>query len=274
MWWKQNRWKVIVPVVIVAVLAAAFWYGGSAPDSQGWTVDSGDAAQTEAPSVAAESESPEQPVATEPEETPDAEPDSIAPDEAETPAEPDSADDTPEPAESTEPSAEEPEQTTPAAEEPAAEPSETEHQESAEPQDDPNAEKTCTLSISCAAVQAHLDWLDPEKTELVPSDGWILPPTEVVFYEGESVFNVLQRTCKQQKIHMEFSDTPGYNSAYLEGIGNLYEFDCGELSGWMYRVNGQFPNYGCSQYFLQAGDVVEWVYSCDGGADVGAASDG
>ena len=31
MWWKKNKWNVIVPVLIVAVLAAAFWYGGGAP---------------------------------------------------------------------------------------------------------------------------------------------------------------------------------------------------------------------------------------------------
>ena len=59
----------------------------------------------------------------------------------------------------------------------------------------------------------------------------------VTFYEGESVFNVLQRTCKQQKIHMEFSNTPIYNSAYIEGINNLYEFDVGNLSGWMYQAS-------------------------------------
>ena len=53
----------------------------------------------------------------------------------------------------------------------------------------------------------------------------------------------------------------------IEGIGNLYEFDCGELSGWMYTVNGQAPNYGCSQYQLEDGDVVEWIYSCDMGRD-------
>ncbi len=39
-----------------------------------------------------------------------------------------------------------------------------------------------------------------------------------------------------------------YNSYYVEGIGNLYEFDCGKESGWMYKVNGRFPNYGCSSY--------------------------
>ena len=128
---------------------------------------------------------------------------------------------------------------------------------------------TCTISISCATILDNLDLCDPEKVELVPADGWILQPMTVTFYEGESVFNVLQRTCKQQKIHMEFSNTPIYNSAYIEGIHNLYEFDVGNLSGWMYKVNDWFPNYGCSRYQLKDGDVIEWVYTCDLGYDVG-----
>ena len=37
----------------------------------------------------------------------------------------------------------------------------------------------------------------------------------------------------------------------------------------MYKVNGVFPNYGCSKYTLKNGDVVEWVYTCDLGRDVG-----
>lgn len=128
---------------------------------------------------------------------------------------------------------------------------------------------TCTISISCAVLLEHMEELSPEKAELVPEDGWILTPTEVTFYEGESVFQVLRRICKQQEIHMEFENTPIYQSAYIEGIHNLYEFDCGELSGWMYRVNGWFPNYGCGRYLLQPGDVVEWLYTCDLGADIG-----
>jgi len=81
----------------------------------------------------------------------------------------------------------------------------------------------------------------------------------VTFYEGESVYNVLKRTCKQQGIHMKFKDAPIYNSACIEGIGNLYEFDYGELSGWMYRVNGWFPNYGCLRYQLKEGGGGESV---------------
>lgn len=130
---------------------------------------------------------------------------------------------------------------------------------------------SCTLSVSCAVLLDKLDSLDEDKRELVPADGWLLAPVTVVFYEGESVFNVLQRTMKQEGIHMEFVNTPVYSSAYIEGIGNLYEFDAGELSGWMYRVNGSFPNYGCSRYVLQDGDGIEWVYTCDLGRDVGGA---
>lgn len=128
---------------------------------------------------------------------------------------------------------------------------------------------TCTLSVRCDTILDNIDWLDPEKLELVPGDGVIFPAQEVSFYEGESVFNVLQREMKKAKIHMEFVSTPMYNSAYIEGINNLYEFDCGELSGWMYKVNDWFPNYGCSRYQLKDGDVVEWVYTCDLGVDVG-----
>ncbi|MBR6573380.1 MAG: DUF4430 domain-containing protein [Clostridia bacterium] len=133
---------------------------------------------------------------------------------------------------------------------------------------------TCTLSISCATILDNMDLVEAQKQPLVPADGWLLPETTMTFYQGESVFDVLLRVCKENKLHMEYMDTPMYNSAYIEGIGNLYEFDVGPLSGWMYNVNGWFPNYGCSRYALQDGDVVCWVYTCDLGSDVGDNSMG
>jgi len=140
-----------------------------------------------------------------------------------------------------------------------------------EPQEQTEGEQTftCTISISCSTILDNMEMLDPEKTELVQENGWLLEPVEVTFREGQSVFDVLLDVVKTRKIHMEYMDTPMYNSAYIEGIGNLYEFDCGNLSGWMYNVNGWFPNYGCSRYVLQDGDTVQWVYTCDLGADVG-----
>ncbi len=141
----------------------------------------------------------------------------------------------------------------------------------AEPQEADISEKeyTCTLSVRCDTILQNLTQLDEEKADIVPKDGVIFAEKTVVFYEGESVFDLLLREMKKNKIHMEFVNTPVYNSAYIEGIANLYEFDCGELSGWMYKVNGWFPNYGCSRYELKDGDKVEWVYTCDLGKDVG-----
>ena len=128
---------------------------------------------------------------------------------------------------------------------------------------------SCTFSISCATILDNRDQLKAAKADYVPDDGVILPVTEATFYEGETVFDVLQRLCRETDIPMESSWSPMYKSAYIEGIAQLYEFDCGELSGWMYSVNGTYPNYGCSKYTLQDGDVVRWVYTCDLGEDVG-----
>lgn len=263
MWWKKNKWKVILPALVAAILAAAFWYGGDAPVSSGQ--------QAESPVISDTKESPVDSSGTGiSQEIPDEDtPTGAADTTAEAERNQSSNADTAETAELPD---DEPDTTSKAGQDlyqtdpvPAGRPL------PAEPQDvtiSTNA-YTCTMSISCAAILDNMDLLDPEKVELVPEDGWILEPTTVTFYEGESVFNILQRVCKQRELHMEYMNTPIYNSAYIEGINNLYEFDCGELSGWMYEVNGWFPNYGCSRYQLMESDVIEWVYTCDLGADVG-----
>lgn len=128
---------------------------------------------------------------------------------------------------------------------------------------------TCTISIECSTILANMGDLDPAKAPYVPADGWILRPVTVEFSPGETVFDVLARVCGQYGIHMESSYTPAYGSRYIEGINQLYEFDCGSTSGWMYRVNGWYPNYGCSSYKLENGDVIEWKYTCTLGSDVG-----
>lgn len=126
-----------------------------------------------------------------------------------------------------------------------------------------------TLSVNCKSILNNMDMFDKDKLEVLPEDGVIYATKEISFYEGESVFDVLLREMQDNKIHMEFVMTPIYNSNYIAGINNIYEFDCGELSGWMYRVNNWFPNYGASRYMLEDGDVIEWIYTCDLGRDIG-----
>lgn len=128
---------------------------------------------------------------------------------------------------------------------------------------------TCTISIECSTILNNWDDLNKAKSDFVPSDGWILYASTVEYTPGETVYDVLYRVCRETNIHMEASYTPAYSSYYVEGINQLYEFDCGSLSGWMYSVNGWFPNYGCSKYEVSDGDVIEWRYTCDLGRDVG-----
>ena len=151
-------------------------------------------------------------------------------------------------------------------------PASPEKPKSAEPnRAERDARKTgyCTLSIDCRTVLNHMDRLSRSKKSFIPAGGVVFPSQEVLFYQGESAFDVLLRETKKNGIQMEYEATPAYRSCYIEGIHNLYEFDCGSLSGWMYEVNGRYPNYGCSRYRLKNGDVVNWRYTCDLGRDVG-----
>ena len=134
-----------------------------------------------------------------------------------------------------------------------------------------NTENICTITIRCNTVLDNQNLLEEAKVPYVPADGVILPEITVEFTPGENVFQVLRRVCEAADIPLEYSLTPLYDSYYLEGICHLYEFDCGPESGWMYQVNGTFPNYGCSSYEVQPGDSIEWLYTCIGlGADLGA----
>ena len=127
-----------------------------------------------------------------------------------------------------------------------------------------------TIEIRCDTLASDLSKLEnPALESYIPADGTILPTTKVTVEEGTTVFDVLNKVCRDKGIQVESSYTPAYGSYYVEGINHLYEFDGGKLSGWMYKVNGWFPNYGCSAYTLKDGDVIVWVYTCDLGNDVG-----
>ena len=134
-----------------------------------------------------------------------------------------------------------------------------------------STENLCTITIRCDTIFDNVDSLEEAKLPYVPASGEILPVITVEFTSGETVFDVLKRVCEAADLQIEYSWTPLYDSYYIEGINHLYEFDCGFESGWMYKVNGWFPNYGCSAYTLQGGEEIVWAYTCVGlGMDLGA----
>jgi len=129
---------------------------------------------------------------------------------------------------------------------------------------------TCTLEIRCDTLLDDLDRLTEAKARLIPADGVLFAKTETEFQSGDTVFDVFRRLLREEKLHFEYVDAKAYGSVYIEGIGNIYEFDCGPQSGWMFNVNGVHPGLGCSAYTLADGDAILFQYTCDLGADIGA----
>ena len=133
--------------------------------------------------------------------------------------------------------------------------------------------ETVFISIDASTLLDNWDDLDPalQSEKHVPEDGIILGETEYVLRPKDTVFDILQRTTRHHQIHMEYQGANEniYNSIYIQGINHLHEFSAGPLSGWMYEVNGEFPDRGVGKYKLKDGDVIEFKYTTDLGRDLG-----
>ena len=114
-----------------------------------------------------------------------------------------------------------------------------------------------TIAISCGAIAGE--------NAYAPENGIILSEETIWIAEGDTAFDQLLEATREHRIQMEYDGTTA--GAYIRGIGYLYEYQFGNLSGWMYRVNGVFADVGCSQYRLEPGDQVEWVYTRNLGRD-------
>lgn len=124
-----------------------------------------------------------------------------------------------------------------------------------------SGEMTVTLSIRCDTVADK-----EKKNDTIPGDGVILEEREFTASEGDTVYDVLLDAAKTYRIVIDNRGSDG--AAYIAGIDGLHEFDYGELSGWMYRVNGEFPDVGCQSCTVSDGDKIEWLYTTNIGKDL------
>ncbi len=118
---------------------------------------------------------------------------------------------------------------------------------------------TVTISIRCDSIAGK------SNEEYIPDDGIILNDSFLI-EENETVFDILVEAAKKHSIQLDYSGTAG--TIYISGINYIYEFDFGDLSGWMYLVNGEKPSVGCDGYVLSDGDYIEFLYSCEMGNDL------
>ena len=116
---------------------------------------------------------------------------------------------------------------------------------------------TVSMTIRCDTVIGKSD------ADHIPADGIILDTTEFPIAEGDTVYDILTEAAKQYNIQLQTNA-----GSYIAGIGYLYEYDFGDLSGWIYHVNGDSPFVMCSDYTLKDGDRIEWLYTCELGNDL------
>lgn len=117
------------------------------------------------------------------------------------------------------------------------------------------------ISIRCDTVAGILE------DGSTPEDGVILERIALPFREGASVFDVLTSAVRLNKIQMEHSGGEG-GMAYVTGINYLYEYAHGDLSGWIYSVNGETFSIGCGSYPVEDGDEILWQYTTQLGEDL------
>lgn len=125
-----------------------------------------------------------------------------------------------------------------------------------------NAVGTVTLEINCGTIAG--------RAEHIPEDGVILAPTAFDIEAGDTVFDILTEAAQTYGIQVENTGSAGgaHGMVYIAGINYIYEFDFGDLSGWVYHVNGITPSRNCGEYVLSDGDKIEWLYTCELGHDL------
>jgi len=143
------------------------------------------------------------------------------------------------------------------------------------------AKMYCTVRIECNTIYDNISKLKSGKKAFLPASGIILDSVQVELTGGESAFEVIKKACeenvctdnckycKSNGVQIEYTYTPAFNNYYIEGIHQIYEKDCGTQSGWMYSVNGVFPDVGTSSYTVSPGDVIVFAFTCNMGEDIG-----
>lgn len=118
---------------------------------------------------------------------------------------------------------------------------------------------TVTIEIRCDSI------IGKGKTNTAPN-GVIVEKTENGIADGETCYDVLVNICKERRIPIDSKGSRGM--IYISGINQLYEFDYGDLSGWMYFVNDTEPSVSCDSFKVKDGDRIEFLYTCEMGKDL------
>ena len=101
------------------------------------------------------------------------------------------------------------------------------------------------------------------------TDAWILPTVVRDLPEGTTAFEVFKQVLAANGYTYDAKGS--YVRAVIAPDGTkVAELSKGQYSGWMYRVNGEFPDTYMGAYELEDGDVIEVFFTADYTKETGA----
>lgn len=87
-----------------------------------------------------------------------------------------------------------------------------------------------------------------------------LEETSVTVDKGATVFDVIDKALTDAGISYE---EDGSENGYISAVNGLGETDNGENSGWMYTLNGKYPDKGIKKQTVKNGDKIVLHYTDD-----------
>lgn len=107
-----------------------------------------------------------------------------------------------------------------------------------------------------------------QNPKYVPENGVIVSGAKIEIEKGDTAWDAISQLRAKYGIPIDYVNNPLYG-VYIKGINHVYEFDAGEMSGWMYTVNGVKAPVGVGTYKLKDGDSISLQYTTNGGTDLG-----
>ena len=123
-----------------------------------------------------------------------------------------------------------------------------------------SSEINCSITIECKSILDNMDDLKPEHEKYVPKNGIMLDNYKTTLKSKSTVYDLFKKACNDKGI--TYTAVASIYSVYIAGINNIDQKDCGDGSGWMYRVNGSYPNVSVDSKKLKDGDKVVFTYTC------------
>lgn len=98
----------------------------------------------------------------------------------------------------------------------------------------------------------------------------ILPEMDIAITPSESILDISIRVFDEFNLPYEIA---GFGKdAYILSIDNISQYEEGPESRWLYNVDGNYPPMSPGEYIPTADARIEWIYTTNGGKDIGTPS--